>query len=130
MRQVAAVMLLLIALVHLPPLVGVLGTARLEALYGLPIAGQDLAILMRHRAVLFGLLGAYQLWAVFRPAHRTLAFVAGIVSLAAFLALVYSTPGHNAALARLATIDTVALVFAVVGLGAHLAAGKATVGGA
>jgi hypothetical protein len=125
MRQVAAVMLLLVALVHLPPLVGVLGTARLEALYGLPISGPDLAILMRHRAVLFGLLGAFQLWAVFRPALRTLAFVAGIVSLAAFLALVYTTPGYNAALARLATIDAVALVFAAVGLGAHLATGKA-----
>ena len=113
-----------------PPEQPFLGTARLEALYGLPIEGADLAILMRHRAVLFGLLGAYQLWAVFRPAHRTAAFVAGIVSLVAFLALVYSTPGHNAALARLATIDAVALVFAVVGLGAHLAAGKAPVGGA
>jgi hypothetical protein len=126
MRQVAVRMiLLLVALVHLPPLVGVLGAARLEALYGLPIDGPDLAILMRHRAVLFGLLGAYQLWAVFRPAHRTPAFVAGIVSLGAFLVLVYTTPGHNAALARLATIDTVALVFAVVGLGAQLAQGRA-----
>ena len=124
MRQVAAVMLLLVACVHLAPLVGVLGSARLEALYGVPIEGPDLAILMRHRAVLFGLLGAYQLWAVFRPAQRTPAFVAGIVSLGAFLALVVMTPGHGAALARLATIDTVALVFAVVGLGAHLAAGS------
>ena len=121
MRQVAAVRLLLVAFVHLPPLVGVLGAARLEALYGLPIEGPDLAILMRHRAVLFGLRGAYQAWAVFRPAHRTLAFVAGIVSLGAFLALVAATPGYNAAIARLATIDTVALVFAVVGFAAHLA---------
>jgi formate-dependent nitrite reductase membrane component NrfD len=49
------------------------------------------------------------------------AFVAGIASLAAFLALVLSTPGHNANLARVAAIDAVALVFAVVGLAAHLA---------
>ena len=122
MRHVAALMLLLVAFVHLTPLVGVLGTGRLEALYGVPIAGPDLAVLMRHRAVLFGLLGSYQLWAVVRPAHRTVAFVAGIVSLGAFLALVFSTPGHNTNLARVAAIDAVALVFAVVGFGAHLAA--------
>jgi hypothetical protein len=125
MRHVAALMLLLVAFVHLTPLVGVLGTERLEALYGLPIAGPDLAILMRHRAVLFALLAAYQLWAVYRPAHRTVAYVAGIVSLGAFLALVHTTPGHNAALARLAAIDTVALVLAVVGFAAHLATSKA-----
>jgi hypothetical protein len=124
MRHVAALMLLLVAFVHLPPLVGVLGTGRLQDLYGVPVAGPDLAILMRHRAVLFGLLGGYQLWAVYRPAHRTVAYVAGIASLAAFLALVYVTPGYNAQLARVATIDAVALVLAVVGFGAHLAAGK------
>jgi len=121
MRHVAALMLLLVAFVHLAPLVGVLGAARLEGLYGVPIDGPDLAILMRHRAVLFGLLGLYQLWAVFHPEHRTAAFVAGIVSLGAFLALASSTPGHNASLAKVASIDVVALVLAVVGFAAHLA---------
>jgi hypothetical protein len=121
MRHLAALMLLLVAFVHLPPLVGVLGPARLQALYGVPVDGPDLAILMRHRAVLFGLLGLYQVWAVFHPEHRTAAFVAGIASLAAFLALAYSTPGRNAKLARVAAIDGVALVLAVIGLGAHLA---------
>jgi hypothetical protein len=119
MRHVAALMLLIVAFVHLAPLVGVLGVARLEGLYGVPIDGPDLAVLLRHRAVLFGLLGAYQAFAVFAPAHRSAAFTAGIVSLAAFLALVHSTPGHNANLAKVAAIDIVALVFAVVGLAAH-----------
>jgi hypothetical protein len=125
MRQVAALMLLPIALVHLLPLVGVLGAARLEGLYGVPVDGPDLAILMRHRAVLFGLLGLYQAWAVFHPEHRTAAYAAGIASLAAFLALVHSTPGHNAKLAKVANIDVVALVLAVVGLGVHLATREA-----
>lgn len=114
MRQLASLMLLLVAFVHLMPLVGVLGPARLQALYGLPIEGPDLAILMRHRAVLFGLLGLYQAWAVFHPEHRSAAFIAGIASLGAFLALVVSTPGHNAHLAKVATIDVVALVLAIV----------------
>jgi hypothetical protein len=121
MRHVAALMLLLVALVHLLPVPGVLGTARLERLYGTPIEGPDLAILMRHRAVLFGLLGMYQLWAVFHPEHRSAAYVAGISSLVAFLALAYSTPGYNANLSRVARVDLVALVLAVVGFAAHLA---------
>jgi hypothetical protein len=121
MHRVAAVLLMLVAFVHLPPLIGVLGVARLEALYGIPIESADLAILMRHRAVLFGLLAFYQLWAIARPAHRTVAFVAGIASLSTFLALAWATPGHNPAITKLVAIDSVALVLAVMGLAAHLA---------
>jgi hypothetical protein len=128
MRHLAALMLLLVAFVHLLPLIGVLGAKRLEGLYGVAIEGPDLAILMRHRAVLFGLLGLYLLWAVFHPEHRSAAYVAGIVSVGAFLALAYSTPGRNAKIARVAMIDAVALAFALVGFGAHLAA-RGTPGG-
>jgi hypothetical protein len=120
MRHLATFGLVVMALVHLPPLVGVLGAGKLAALYGIDVAGPDLQVLMRHRAVLFGILGAYQAYAVFSPAHRTAAFVAGIVSLAAFLAIVYSTPGHNANLAKVAMIDVVALVAGVAGFAAHL----------
>ena len=120
MRYLATIGLVVMALIHLPPLVGVLGAGRLASLYGVDVTGPDLQVLMRHRAVLFGILGAYQAYAVFRPAHRTAAFVAGIVSLAAFLAIVYSTPGYNANLARVALVDIVALVAGVAGFAAHL----------
>ena len=120
MRHLATFGLLVMVLIHLPPLLGVLGADQLASLYGIDVAGPDLQILMRHRAVLFGLLGAYQAYALFKPAHRTAAFVAGLASLAAFLALAYSTPGYNAHLAKVATIDVVALVAGAIGFAAHL----------
>jgi hypothetical protein len=126
MHRFAALMLLFVALVHLLPLQGVLGAGRLQSLYGIAVDGPDLVILMRHRAVLFGLLGAYQLWAIFRPAHRTAAFVAGIASLAAFLALAFSTDGYNAAMARVVWVDVAALVMAIAGFAAHRASGRAS----
>jgi len=58
--------LLLVALIHLMPLLGVLGPTRLALLYGLDFNDPNLAILMRHRAVLFGLLGTYFACAAFR----------------------------------------------------------------
>ena len=56
MRYLASAMLVVVAVIHLLPVSGVLGSERLAALYGLPFNEPNLAILMRHRAVLFGLL--------------------------------------------------------------------------
>jgi len=65
--RLLAAMLVLVALIHLPPVLGVLGVAAMENAYGVGIAGPDLAVLMRHRALMFGLLGGFMLLAVFVP---------------------------------------------------------------
>ena len=49
----------------------------MQGLYGIPIDEPNLAILMRHRAVLFGLLGVFMLIAAFRPLYQPLALIAG-----------------------------------------------------
>ena len=80
MRYLVSAMLVVVAVIHLLPLAGVLGGERLASLYGQDFNEPNLAILMRHRAVLFGLLGAFMLFAAFRPAWQDVAFVAGFVS--------------------------------------------------
>jgi hypothetical protein len=103
-------------IIHLAPISGVLGADRLAALYGLPMAEPNLVILMRHRAVLFGLLGAFMVYAAFRPALQLLAFVAGFVSVLSFFCIAWSVGGYNDSVARIVTGDIVALVSLVVGL--------------
>jgi len=120
MQYVASAALLVAAVIHLLPLQGVLGSDRLASLYGaLPFDDPNLAILMRHRAVLFGLLGAFLLFAAFRPALQTLAFIAGLVSVISYLWLAWSIGGHNALLARVVVADIVALVCLAAGAAAH-----------
>jgi len=120
MQYVASAALLVAAVIHLLPLQGVLGSDRLASLYGaLPFDEPNLAILMRHRAVLFGLLGAFLLFAAFRPALQTLAFIAGLVSVISYLWLAWSIGGHNALLARVVVADIVALVCLAAGAAAH-----------
>ena len=70
---------------------------------------------MRHRAVLFGLLGAFFLYAAFRPAFQVAAFVAGFVSVLSFLYLAGSTGGYNAQVHRVVIADIIALVCLVIG---------------
>lgn len=96
-------------LIHLMPLAGVLGADALARLYALPFEEPNLQILMRHRAVLFGLLGALLVAAAFRPALRPLAFAAGLASVLSFLVLAAAVGGYNAALARVVAADWIAL---------------------
>jgi hypothetical protein len=120
MQYVVSAALLVAAAIHLLPLQGVLGSDRLVSLYGtLPFDEPNLAILMRHRAVLFGLLGAFLLFAAFRPALQTLAFIAGFVSVISYMWLVWSVGGHNALLARVFAVDVVALICLAAGAAAH-----------
>lgn len=108
-------MLVVAALIHLAPLSGVLGGERLAALYGIGFDEPNIAILMRHRAVLFGMLGVFLLLAAFMPNLQVVAIGAGLVSVVSFLWLARSVGGYNAQIARVFVADIVALVCLLVG---------------
>ena len=98
-----------VAVIHLLPLSGVLGAGSLARLYDLDFSSPDLEILMRHRAVLFGMLGALLLAAAWRPTLRPMALLAGLLSVLSFLALALLVGGYGDAVARVVLADTVAL---------------------
>jgi hypothetical protein len=120
LHRVIPTMLIVVGIIHLLPLSGVLGSERLAALYGLNFDEPNPALLMRHRAVLFGLLGAFLLFAAFKPALQTLALVGAAASVLSFLALASSSHGAvNAQVQRVVVADIVALVCLAVAAIAH-----------
>lgn len=120
MRHLVAAMLILLAIIHLLPSVGALGGDQLNTLYGVTLTDPNLVILMRHRAVLFGLLGMFFLYAVFKTELRTSAFAIGFVSVSSFLWLTWSAGDYNAELARVFVVDIIALAFLVIGVTNHI----------
>lgn len=79
--------LLAVGLVHLLPVSGVLGAGRLNALYGVDSADPNLLLLLRHRAVLFGLIGGGLIMAAFVPDLRIFAALVALISMLSFIAL-------------------------------------------
>lgn len=122
MRHLVSAMLVIVAVIHLLPLMGVLGSEKLATLYGLDFSEPNLAILMRHRAVLFGLLGSFFLYAAFKPSLQPIAFVAAFVSILSFFYLVWAAGGHNTFVQRILLGDVVAFVALVVAVAAWWAA--------
>lgn len=110
MQKIITGLFVLVGIIHLLPVLGVAGGERLSALYNLSLEEPNIAILMRHRAVLFGLMGLFFLYAAFYPAYQWLALFAGVVSVLSFVGLAWSTGGYNAALQRVVMADIVALI--------------------
>ena len=115
MQYLVSASLILAGIIHLLPLPGLLGADKLAALYGLDLSEPSLSILRRHRAVLFGLLGSFLVYAAFKPSLQPLAFVAAFVSVVSFLLLAWSSGGYNTQVGRVVTADLVALVVLVIG---------------
>ncbi|MCA3254088.1 MAG: phosphopantetheine adenylyltransferase [Alphaproteobacteria bacterium] len=120
MSHLIAVLFVAVAIVNLLPVTGVLSAARLEAGYGIPVGDPDLAILLRHRALLFAVVGVLLAGAAAVPGWRGVATAAGLFSMLSFTLLVWTTPGANAQLAAIARIDVVASVALIVAYGLHL----------
>lgn len=85
MRILTTLALLVVGVIHLIPLSGVLGHEHLARLYGAAPSDPSALILMRHRAVLFGIVGGVCMLAAFKPALQWLALVLGGFSVVAFL---------------------------------------------
>ena len=110
MEKVATGLLVLVGIIHLLPVAGVLGADRLAALYGIALSEPNIEILMRHRAILFGLLGLFLVYAAFQPWLQTLAIVAGLVSVVSFIAIAWSVGGYNEPVRKVVIADIIAAV--------------------
>ncbi|MEE8307131.1 MAG: phosphopantetheine adenylyltransferase [Gammaproteobacteria bacterium] len=103
-------LMLIVAVCHLLPVSGVFGVESLVLLYQVDITDNNLEILMRHRAVLFGILGGVFAYSAFRPTLQPIAFLAAFVSLASFFFLVFSVGDFNDAIGKVAMGDVIASV--------------------
>jgi hypothetical protein len=110
MRTLSSALVLLAALVNLAPVIGVVSGDRLQSLYGIAFQDPSLLILMRHRAVLFGIVGGLLLASAVRVSLRPLARIAGFVSMLSFVFIAWLVGDYNAELERVVVIDLVALL--------------------
>lgn len=111
--------LLVAGIINVLPLMGVLGGAKLQALYGIPFEDNNLLILMRHRAIALALTGAFVLASIFVPAWRTPAMLMVLVSMVAFIALAYLQGGFNASIRKVILADTLPVLLLIPALVLH-----------
>ena len=107
MNHLVSTLLIIVGLINLFPVIGVISVESLARLYGYVPEGVDAVILMRHRAVLFGILGAGIVTSAFKPAFQLPACIAGLVSMLAFIALALAAGEYGDALNKVVVADVI-----------------------
>jgi hypothetical protein len=113
-QVLSTTLILVAAVINIMPVAGLASGERLRSLYGIAFDETNLLILMRHRAVLFGIVGGLLVASAFHLPLRPVAFAVGLISMLSFVLIAWLAGTHNAELRRIVMADLVGS-FALVG---------------
>lgn len=110
MEAVFRVVIFLGGLIHLFPFALAFLPGRIQSAYGVEVTGPDMMLLLRHRAVLFGIVGAVMLYSSLKRRHYALATFVGLASMLSFILLYGTIGGINDRLKSVLWVDVAASV--------------------
>jgi hypothetical protein len=116
MQHLWTFLVLVAAAINLAPVLGAFSVERMSAFYCVDLEQPSLQILMRHRAVLFGIVGGLLVAAAFHPPLRMLGYVVGFSSMLSFLLIAWLVGEYGAEIRRMILTDAVG-VAALAGAG-------------
>lgn len=108
--RIIAGLIVLAGVINFLPVVGVVSAARIENLYGVDVFDPTLEILLRHRAVLFGLVGGFMIVAAFNKQLHSLAIAGGMIAMLSFMGLYYLADDTPRSLMSIVYADVVGVV--------------------
>jgi uncharacterized membrane protein len=117
--KIVSGILLIVGVINLLPVVVFFDVSRAGKLYGVPLEGESLTILMRHRGVLLGLVGIALIAAAFKTDYRILAIALALISKFAFIFLTFTAANYTPEIKQVALIDVGAIVLLFLALGLY-----------
>ena len=117
MSKIYLILLFLVGVINFVPIIGLLSLDKINQTYGLSVVDNNLAILLRHRALIFGLIGGLILYSVFNTQYQGVAIVIAAISMVGYLLLFGSVGGANQELLKAAKIDIVGIVLLALAIG-------------
>jgi hypothetical protein len=109
MNKVLLVLLFIVGLINFLPVAGVLSAAKLSQAYSIELASNDLIILLRHRALLFGLVGGFVFYSMFMPQFQPAAMSIAAISMIGYLVIMWSVGDYNDSIFKVAIVDMIGI---------------------
>jgi len=116
MELVFKITLFIAGLINFVPFFVVFLPEKMTTSYGIDIPNADFELLLRHRAVLFGIIGGLLLYSALTRKYYDLATLIGLISMISFLLLFFMIDGKiNDSLTTVMKIDAFAIIQLLIG---------------
>ena len=116
MEQLFRISLFVAGVINLLPSLLAFLPAKIAKSYGIEIPNANYELLLRHRAILFGIIGGLMIYAALVKKHYELSTIAGLVSMISFIILYFLIGKDiNSELKKVMIIDVVAIVILCIG---------------
>lgn len=116
MNKIYLFLLFLVGVINFLPIIGVLSLDKINRTYGLTVSDNNLAILLHHRALLFGLIGGFVIYSVFNPHYQVAAIILAAISMVGYLYFFWSIGDSNSELLKVAQIDILGIVLLTIAI--------------
>lgn len=116
MEIIFRIILGLVGIVNFIPSLAAFLPAKIKTGYGIEIPDVNYELLLRHRAMMLGIIGGLMIYAALTKKNYDLATLLGLISMVSFVAFFFMGNGViNAEISKVMKIDAVAIVFLVIG---------------
>jgi uncharacterized membrane protein (UPF0182 family) len=97
---------------------------KINASYGISVTDVNLELLLRHRAVLFGIVGGLMIFSAIFKRYYDLSVIIGGISMVSFVILYYGIGNINAELKKVMLFDVAAIIILAIGCFCYYFFGK------
>jgi uncharacterized membrane protein (UPF0182 family) len=97
---------------------------KINASYGINVTDVNLELLLRHRAVLFGIVGGMMIFSAIFKRYYDLSVIIGGISMVSFVILYYGIGNINAELKKVMLFDVAAIIILAIGCFCYYFFGK------
>lgn len=109
-RNIAIALLVVIGVLTASPSITAFNPSGITALYGVTLENDAALLLVRHRQIMLGVLGATLVCGAFFSSLRMMAITINVLSKSAFLGFSLTTPTLTPGLQRIVYFDVVSIV--------------------
>jgi hypothetical protein len=116
MELIFRITLFIAGVINLLPSVLAFLPDKISKSYGIEIPNENYELLLRHRAILFGIIGGLMIYSAVAKKHYEVSTVIGFISMISFIVLFFQIGGDiNSELKKVMTIDIVGTVILCIG---------------
>jgi heme A synthase len=116
MELIFRITLFIAGVINLLPSVLAFLPDKISKSYGIEMPNQNYELLLRHRAILFGIIGGLMIYSAVAKKHYEVSTVIGLISMVSFIVLFFLIGKDiNSELKKVMTIDVVGTVILCIG---------------